>query len=61
MIENSTITDVFVDLTDKPFFSFGRRSSNNFFYDDQHMSGTHAKISFFNGQFVLEDMGSTNG
>jgi hypothetical protein len=25
------------------------------------MSGTHAKIYFFNGKFILEDMGSTNG
>ena len=39
----------------------GRRANNDFARDDQHMSGTHAKIYFFNEKFILEDMGSTNG
>jgi len=39
----------------------GRRNTNDFYRDDQHMSGTHAKIYFLNGKFILEDMGSTNG
>jgi hypothetical protein len=39
----------------------GRRANNDFARDDQHMSGFHAKIYFFNGKFILEDMGSTNG
>ena len=29
--------------------------------DDLHLSNTHAKISFFNSEFILEDLGSTNG
>ena len=49
------------DFTKKPSFYFGRRNNNDFARDDQHMSGTHAKITFSNGKFILEDMGSTNG
>lgn len=45
--------ELFIDLSQKPTFSFGRRNNNDFARDDQHMSGTHAKIYFFNGKFVL--------
>lgn len=31
------------------------------FVDDLHLSNTHTKISVIEGQFVLEDLGSTNG
>jgi pSer/pThr/pTyr-binding forkhead associated (FHA) protein len=57
----SLVFDLEVDLSDKSYFSFGRRNINNFWHDDQHMSGTHDKIYFLNNQFVIEDMGSTNG
>lgn len=50
-----------MDFTSRPAFSMGRRNNNDFYRDDQHMSGTHAKIYFLNGKFILEDMGSTNG
>lgn len=50
-----------IDLTNKNNYSIGRRIHNDFYRDDQHMSSTHAKIYYFNGKFILEDMGSTNG
>lgn len=43
------------------FYSFGRRKSNNFSFDDEHLSGMHARIFLLNGEFVLEDLHSTNG
>ena len=43
------------------FYSFGRRKTNNFSADDEHLSGLHAKIFCRQGEFVIEDMHSTNG
>jgi pSer/pThr/pTyr-binding forkhead associated (FHA) protein len=42
-------------------FSFGRRKTNDFAFDDEHLSGMHARIFLLHGQFVLEDLHSTNG
>lgn len=42
-------------------FSFGRRKNNDFAFDDEHLSGMHARIFLLHGQFVLEDLHSTNG
>lgn len=50
-----------IDLNQKTCFYFGRKSSNDFTRDDQHMSGTHSRIYFENGKFILEDLDSTNG
>jgi hypothetical protein len=43
------------------FFSFGRRKTNNFAFDDEHLSGIHAKIFMLHNEFVIEDQHSTNG
>lgn len=53
--------ELVLDFSQKVSYSFGRRATNDFARDDQHMSGQHAKIYFFNGKVILEDMGSTNG
>jgi pSer/pThr/pTyr-binding forkhead associated (FHA) protein len=45
--------DIEVDLNNQNYFSFGRRNINNFWQDDQHLSGTHAKIYFLNDQFLI--------
>ena len=37
----------------KKSFSFGRKNTNDFSCDDQHLSGIHAKIHTLNGNFVL--------
>lgn len=50
-----------IDLQVKPSYTFGRKKENDFARDDQHMSGSHANIYFFNGMFILEDICSTNG
>ncbi len=42
-------------------YSFGRRKSNNFFSDDEHLSGIHSKIFLQQGEFAIEDLHSTNG
>jgi hypothetical protein len=31
------------------FYSFGRRKTNNFYAEDEHLSGIHAKIFFQQG------------
>lgn len=54
--------DVTISLMDGcSFYSFGRRKSNNFYADDEHLSGLHAKIFLKDGEFFIEDMHSTNG
>ena len=59
---NSQQSQFSISLTDtKKTFSFGRKTTNDFSFDDQHLSGIHAKIQIINGSFVLEDMSSTNG
>jgi pSer/pThr/pTyr-binding forkhead associated (FHA) protein len=35
------------------FYSFGRRKSNNFCFDDEHLSGMHARIFILHGEFVI--------
>jgi predicted component of type VI protein secretion system len=51
-----------VALSDKKkTFSFGRKANNDFSFEDQHLSGIHAKIQIVNDKFILEDMSSTNG
>jgi pSer/pThr/pTyr-binding forkhead associated (FHA) protein len=60
-VVTSMMEELCIDLTQKPNYLFGRKNNNDFARDDQHMSGTHAKIFFFNGKFFLEDIDSTNG
>lgn len=36
--------------------SIGRKATADLPLDDQHLSGIHAKISYLNGTFVIEDM-----
>lgn len=50
-----------LDLKAKRKFTFGRRKQNDYQKDDKHMSGMHCKITFYNGNFYIEDYGSTNG
>ena len=42
-------------------FSFGRRKTNSFYSDDEHLSSIHSKIFMQKDEFVIEDMQSTNG
>lgn len=44
------------NFDEKTTFCFGRKETNDFNYEDQHMSGIHAKISLLNDQFYVEDM-----
>lgn len=39
----------------------GRSSSNDIIFDDSLVSGQHAKVSYADGKFWIEDLGSTNG
>jgi len=41
--------------------SFGRSKGTYTFPDDPYLSTTHARIRFDQGQYILEDLGSTNG
>jgi hypothetical protein len=42
-----------INLNDKKYFIFGRRKQNDFYREDQHMSGQHAKIFLLNDKFIL--------
>lgn len=48
------------DLCDQET-SFGRSEGTYTFPDDPYLSTTHARIRFDQGQYILEDLGSTNG
>lgn len=41
--------------------TLGRKQDNLFILDDQFVSGHHARIYPLNDNYVLEDLGSTNG
>ncbi len=41
--------------------TIGRASGNNIFLDDVTVSRSHASISFVDGKFVFNDLGSLNG
>jgi len=42
--------------------SVGRKSNNDIYFEnDLHLSNLHASISIENGDFIIEDMSSTNG
>jgi len=45
----------------KDQITIGRSSSNDIAIGDQEISRHHATISWENGQFVIRDMGSSNG
>ena len=45
--------ELVLDFTQKSSYSFGRRAANDFFRDDMHMSGQHAKIYYMKGKVIL--------
>ena len=46
---------------DKPSFTIGRRTDNDFVVPEATASGQHAQFRWQNGTWVVEDLGSTNG
>ncbi len=48
-------------LLEKPVVNIGRQRYNDIVVEDKRVSRDHAKIMFQNGQFVIIDLGSTNG
>lgn len=41
--------------------TLGRKKDNLFMLDDPYVSGHHAKIYYADGNYIIEDIGSTNG
>lgn len=41
--------------------TIGRKTTNNLVLDDQYVSGNHARIFLKNTDYIIEDLGSTNG
>ncbi|MCM8710165.1 FHA domain-containing protein [Clostridium sp. SYSU_GA19001] len=41
--------------------TIGRKNTNNLILEDQFVSGNHARIFLKNTDYMLEDLGSTNG
>lgn len=42
-------------------FTIGRKPNNSLILSDPFVSGNHAKIYFKNDEYIIEDLGSTNG
>ncbi len=41
--------------------TLGRRETNEIFLNDPNISRVHAQIEFFQGEYILTDLGSLNG
>lgn len=41
--------------------TIGRKEENTFMLDDPYVSGKHARIYVKSGDYIIEDLGSTNG
>lgn len=41
--------------------TIGRKEDNTFMLDDPYVSGKHARIYTKSGDYIIEDLGSTNG
>jgi len=54
-LKNGGIIPVQGELT------IGRRNNNHLILEDQFVSGNHARIFVKNTDYMIEDMGSTNG
>ena len=51
-----------VEIPRQTKVTVGRKPSNFLhFQDDQHLSNIHSTISYSDGKFFIEDMGTTNG
>jgi hypothetical protein len=46
---------------EKPIINIGRQLSNDIIVEDKRVSRNHAQIKYQNGQFMIFDLGSTNG
>lgn len=60
-IVNKTLNDLTIIFKNNEPYTFGRRASNHFSSEDEHMSGQHAQMYFSKGEFYMEDNQSTNG
>jgi pSer/pThr/pTyr-binding forkhead associated (FHA) protein len=50
------------EIPKQPKTVVGRKSNNYInFPDDQHLSNMHSTISYTDGKYFIEDMGTTNG
>lgn len=56
--ENIKVGSVYLMQGD---FTIGRKPNNSLIISDPFVSGNHAKITFKNDEYILEDLGSTNG
>ncbi|HYN75030.1 MAG TPA: FHA domain-containing protein [Candidatus Limnocylindria bacterium] len=55
-----TLKGTTLDLTDAPI-SLGRAADNTLVLDDDYASGHHARLRPYDGGWLVEDLGSTNG
>jgi pSer/pThr/pTyr-binding forkhead associated (FHA) protein len=53
--------NVVVPLIDGKSIMIGRSAENDLKLDQASISGKHARVSFDNGKFIIEDLASTNG
>jgi len=48
-------------LFDQPLVTIGRRGESDISIKDPAVSGAHAQITFVDGSYMINDLGSTNG
>lgn len=54
--------DTVIDIPKQSKITIGRKPNNLLnFQDDQHLSNLHSTITYQDGKFYIEDMGTTNG
>lgn len=54
--------DTMIEIPKQTKVTIGRKPNNLLnFQDDQHLSNLHSTITYTEGRFFIEDMGTTNG
>lgn len=54
--------DMIMEIPKQSKVTIGRKPNNLLnFPDDQHLSNIHSTISWIEGKYYIEDMGTTNG
>ena len=60
LVTEGPLTGSSLQLTDRPII-VGRAPTSTLVLDDDYASAQHARIYFHEGQWYVEDLGSTNG
>jgi pSer/pThr/pTyr-binding forkhead associated (FHA) protein len=59
-VTSGALTGTTIPLADEPI-TLGRAADNTIVLDDDYASGYHARLRPYEGRWLVEDLGSTNG